>query len=260
MATPKIKITTEQREKLFAGATGLTKENVNRLSDFIETSMSSKLADLAKATRVAEEKKAEAKYRKIAKEAVSRVKKGLVEKIDLCLDQVVETWVKKNRGTINMTIENVANSRVVEGLRSLLDQNYIKVPAARQDVLAQLTEHAANLEKSAIGSRRKAKIAISEAAKMKRRLALEMAARPLPATQREKLIKMGMRIEAKDTKDFVQKVKALREGITGRRSAPTASTKTRSAPTRVTLATESRTRKSGGDDLVSQAVRIAASR
>ena len=81
----------------------------------------------------------ETQYKEELEEEVSSTKSELVEKVDKCLNYVVESWMKENQ----LAIQNGLRTEIetfMEKLKGVFEESYIDVPESKVDLVDELAD------------------------------------------------------------------------------------------------------------------------
>jgi hypothetical protein len=152
----------------------------------------------------------------------------LTENVDKYLSYAVEQWVSDNE----IAIESGLKAEVVEdfigGLKNLFAENYVEIPDDKIDLVSELTQHVAELEKK-INDVVKENVELTDYVD-----SLEVdnifaeAVEALPLTQQEKLRSLVEGIEYADAAEFTKKLNVIKESFfsEGKKEVSSASTLT----------------------------------
>ena len=88
----------------------------------------------------------EKEYNKKIDTETSKLKEGLVEKVDSYLNYVVEEWMKENELAVERGIRTEIAEDFITGLKDLFKEHYIDVPEEKYNVLDDLTNQVKELE------------------------------------------------------------------------------------------------------------------
>lgn len=251
MKIKKINIDQNQRKAIFESAekdSGLTMEAVNNISNFIETSMNTKVMEVAKLIRAEAAKHFSSKYKTLAVEAVKRNNSRNLKKMDLYLEDTIKQWHKKNTLAIESSIVQVRNKKLVEGVLNLFESNFFNIPEGKEDMVKELGRYAARLERISEEKSDKIREISTQFTKLKRNALTEAASRNLTETQREKLIEHAKNIKASTIQEFKTQVIEARKAIVGQKPLSESSVKA----TNKVIVTEQKPSKSfaPSDDLI----------
>lgn len=216
MKIKKITIDQNQRKAIVESAgkdSGLTLEAINTISDFIETSMNTKVIEVAKVIRSEAVKHYSSKYKTLATEAVKRNNSRNLKKLDLYLSEAVSSWHKKNSLAVETSIVQVRNKKLVEGMLNLFESNFFNIPEGKEDMMKQLGRYAARMEKVSEEKSEKLRELSSRFVSLKKNAIAEAASRGLTDTQREKLQNHSKNIKAKTLDEFRSQLIEARKAI-----------------------------------------------
>ena len=181
--------------------------NENLSEEFTEKAKTIMESAIAAKTKIAVAKIEEEYSTKLDEE-----KKSLVKKIDGYLDYVVAEWLKENEIAIETGLKVKMNEEFVEGLSSLFEQHFIKVPEDRWDVVEGLASKVEELE-AKLDEEIETAISIKkEVFEKDKELSIIKLSEGLSDTQKEKLIELSESVTASSIEDFESKIETLKEG------------------------------------------------
>jgi hypothetical protein len=254
MKIKKIQIDKVQRQGILesAGDSGLTIEAVNQISDFIETSMNTKLLNIARGLKTEAVKHYGNKFKTSLVEFKKRANKSAMEKIDLFLDHTVSEWKKENQVVLEKSIAAVRDNKIVNGIKSVFEANYFNVPAGKDNIIKQIGKYASKMETIAESKTLKANKAEKVVERLKRFAITEAASRKLTDSQREKLFEMVKHIKARTVREFASKVLSAKKALVG---GPRGNYTTESKR-KVSIVNESKRTNASGDSLIESSIRV----
>jgi hypothetical protein len=136
---------------------------------------------------------------------------ALTENVDKYLSYAVEQWVADNEVAIETGLKAEVVEGFIHGLKTLFQENYVDIPDDKVDLVAELTQHVADLED-------KVNSALKENVELKDYVdSLEVdkifseAVDSLPLTQAEKLRSLVEGIEYSDASEFTKKLNVIKE-------------------------------------------------
>jgi hypothetical protein len=157
-------------------------------------------------------------------EALEEKVEQLSENIDKYLSYAVEQWVSENEIAIESGLKAEVMEDFIHGLKNLFAENYVEIPDDKVDLVAELSQHVAELEE-------KVNTVVKENFELKDYVdSLEVdkvfaeAVETLPLTQQEKLRSLVEGIEYSDVTEFTKKLNVIKETyfpVEGKKSATT---------------------------------------
>lgn len=145
---------------------------------------------------------------------VEEVQENLTEDINDYLEFVVEDFVEQNRDALVASQTAEQDRTIVEGLQTLLQDNFVEVPENRRDLvedmnneLSEANEQIENLEEEVIALRRQAKGARCE--KIFSNLAEELSS----DSQKERFLSLVEDLDIDDVNLFEEKATKIRNSL-----------------------------------------------
>ena len=160
----------------------------------------------------------EKEYNKKIDTETSKLKEGLVEKVDSYLNYVVEEWMKENELAIERGIKGEIAEDFISGLKKLFEDHYIDVPDEKYNILEDQASKIENLDKTLNEQIDKNVTLNKEVGSFKRDEILGKSSKDLADTQKEKFSKLTENIEYKDAEDFEKKVSQIKESYFPKKS------------------------------------------
>ena len=161
----------------------------------------------------------EAEYAEKLNEETNSFKDELVEKVDGYLNYVVEQWMEENRVAVETGLRTEISEEFMENLKNLFTESYITVPESKVDLVDELSESVADLEKKLDAATDKA-IEMNEALESYERNAIIAEhSEDLAATEAEKLFKLAEDVDFGDAETFSGKVATIKESYFKKGSA-----------------------------------------
>ena len=160
----------------------------------------------------------EKEYNKKIDTETSKLKEGLVEKVDSYLNYVVEEWMKENELAIERGIKGEIAEDFISGLKKLFEDHYIDVPDEKYNILEDQASKIENLDKTLNEQIDKNVTLNKEVGSFKRDEILSKSSKDLADTQKEKFSKLAENIEYKDAEDFEKKVSQIKESYFPKKS------------------------------------------
>lgn len=85
------------------------------------------------------QEKLEEKYNSQLNEEVESIRESLIERIDDYLSYVVESWMDENTEQVENTLRTQIAENFITSLKDVFVENYIEVPAEKQDLVEELS-------------------------------------------------------------------------------------------------------------------------
>ena len=128
----------EDVEEIFGGDE-LSEEIRNKASIVFEAAINARL--------VVETVRLEEEFETRVEEAIEEIRSEVVENVDKYLSYAVEEWIEENRVALDAGLKVEMAEDLISGLKGLFEANYIDIPEAKLDVVAEMTEKVEELEK-----------------------------------------------------------------------------------------------------------------
>lgn len=128
----------EDVEEIFGGDE-LSEEIRNKASIVFEAAINARL--------VVETVRLEEEFEARVEEAIEEIRSEVVENVDKYLSYAVEEWIEENRVALDAGLKVEMAEELISGLKGLFEANYIDIPEAKLDVVAEMTEKVEELEK-----------------------------------------------------------------------------------------------------------------
>lgn len=129
----------EESKKKVSEALDLLLQNEADLSEDFK-SEASILFEATIAERSIEiQEKLEEKYNSQLNEEVESIRESLIERIDDYLSYVVESWMDENTEQVENTLRTQIAENFITSLKDVFVENYIEVPAEKQDLVEELS-------------------------------------------------------------------------------------------------------------------------
>ena len=128
----------EDVEEIFGGDE-LSEEIRNKASIVFEAAINARL--------VVETVRLEEEFETRVEEAIEEIRAEVVENVDKYLSYAVEEWIEENRVALDAGLKVEMAEDLISGLKGLFEANYIDIPEAKLDVVAEMTEKVEELEK-----------------------------------------------------------------------------------------------------------------
>jgi len=128
----------EDVEEIFGGDE-LSEEIRNKASIVFEAAINARL--------VVETVRLEEEFEARLEESIEEIRAEVVENVDKYLSYAVEEWIEENRVALDAGLKVEMAEDLISGLKGLFEANYIDIPEAKLDVVAEMTEKVEELEK-----------------------------------------------------------------------------------------------------------------
>ena len=163
-------------------------------------------------TRIKEQTKIlEAQFEEKLSKETETVKESMVEKVDSCLNYVVEEWMKENELAVERGIRTEIAEDFITGLKDLFKEHYIVVPEEKYNVLDDLTNQVKDLEGKLNEQIEKNVNLTKEVNNSERdKLVAEVSA-DLADTEKEKFASMAENVEFDSAPKFREKLETIKE-------------------------------------------------
>ena len=186
----------------------LTDEFKQKASTIFEAAVHQKVMEIATEKMDDLEKE----YQSNLQEEIVSFRDELTDKVDGCLNYVVEEWMKENELALDSSLKSELTEEFMGGLKTLFTEHYIEVPDEKVDIVESLYDKVEELEEklnSQIDDNVKVTSELNEYRKNK---ILEEVCDDLADTQSEKMKTLveGVSYE-NDADDFENKVKTIKE-------------------------------------------------
>lgn len=150
-----------------------------------------------------------------AEAAVAEIREELEADVDAYLLRVVEDWKKDNAVAIESGLRTEIAEEFIGALRELFLEHNMSVPEAEVSVVEELSAKVAELE-GKLNEQLNTNVSLtSELNKGKKEAALAEASAGLTATQSAKLKTLAEGVEFTTAGEYSEKVRILRESVTG---------------------------------------------
>ena len=179
----------------------LSDEFKGKAATIFEAAIKSKLS--------AEVDRLEEKYNEELAEEVASTKADMVEKIDSYLNYVVEQWIEDNKVAVQAGLRTEIAEKFMNNLKGLFVESYIDVPESKVDLVDELAQEVAELEKTTNSQTSKIIEMTEELENYKRDEVIREASNGLAQTQIEKLKSLVADIDFGD--NFAEKVATVKE-------------------------------------------------
>lgn len=150
-------------------------------------------------------------YETELQEEVDEIKAGLVEKVDIFLDKVVEAWISENQLAVESGIRTEIAENFITGLKNLFAESYIEVPEEKFDVLADLEEQVQTLQAQVQEQADTLDSLAGENDQMKKAAVFESMTAGLATTEVEKLKSLVEGVLFESEEMYQEKIRVIKE-------------------------------------------------
>lgn len=131
-----------------------------------------------------------------------KIVKVLSEKVDKYIMYVVEEWLEENKLAIESSLKVEHATKLIDGLKGLLSENYIEVPEEKKDLIKELSARNDELEKT-LNETLEKNVKISETNKtLLKKTIVESVAKDLTDLKKEKLHSLAETIQYDNPENF----------------------------------------------------------
>lgn len=129
----------EESKKKVSEALDLLLQNEADLSEDFKTEATTLFEATIAERSVEIQEKLEEKYNSQLNEEVESIRENLIERIDDYLSYVVESWMDENTEQVENTLRTQIAENFITSLKDVFVENYIEVPAEKQDLVEELS-------------------------------------------------------------------------------------------------------------------------
>lgn len=129
----------EESKKKVSEALDLLLQNESELSEDFKSEASTLFEATIAERSVEIQEKLEEKYNSQLNEEVESIRESLIERIDDYLSYVVESWMDENTEQVENTLRTQIAENFITSLKDVFVENYIEVPAEKQDLVEELS-------------------------------------------------------------------------------------------------------------------------
>ena len=189
--------------RLVESEIGLTEEFKEKATLIFETSVKSKIKEIEETLKES--------YAVTLIEEVESIKETFIDKIDNYLTYVVESWVVENTVAIESSLRTEIAENFIRSLKAVFVENYIEVPEAKNDLVAEMEEKISALQTEAAVSSELVTTLSEHVKSLTRETILADASSDLADTQAAKLKSLVEDIEFSSENSFRKKVGTIKE-------------------------------------------------
>jgi len=189
--------------RLVESEEGLTEEFKEKATLIFETTLKSKIKEIEETLKES--------YAVTLIEEVESIKETFIDKIDNYLTYVVESWVVENTVAIESSLRTEIAENFIRSLKAVFVENYIEVPEAKNDLVAEMEEKISALQTEAAVSSELVTTLSEHVKSLTRETILADASSDLADTQAAKLKSLVEDIEFSSENSFRKKVSTIKE-------------------------------------------------
>ena len=192
----------EDVEEIFGGDE-LSEEIRNKAQIVFEAAINARL--------VLETVRLEEEFEARLEESIEEIRTEVVENVDKYLSYAVEEWVEENQLAIDAGLKIEMAEDLISGLKGLFEDNYIDIPEAKLDVVAEMTEKVEELEKQLNEQIEKNHSLRDHNSALKVEQAFSSMSEGLAETQVEKLRTLSEGVSYDSAVDYKNKLAVIKE-------------------------------------------------
>jgi len=196
----------EDIKAIFKGS-DLSEEFQSKATEIFEAAVVSKVNDILESVYIDQEAQFE-----IAK---VQMEETLDEQLNEYLEYVVTNWMGENTLAVEKGIRAEIAENVLEGLKSLFDENYIEVPEDKIDIIEELVAKNEELEEELNQATAAAAGHFNKVKEFETEIAFVEAADGLSDTEEAKLKSLAESIDFDSVEQYKEKLSSLRESYFG---------------------------------------------
>ena len=202
-ATTDITIDSSDITRLVESEEGLTEEFKEKATTIFEAALKSKLKETEETLKES--------YAATLIEEVESIKEELVDKIDSYLTYAVESWAADNAVAIESGLRTEIAENFIQSLKTVFVENYIEVPEAKKDLVAEMEEQVATLQAEAAATSETVAALNERVERLTREKILAEASSDLADTQAAKLQSLVEDVVYTSETSYRKKVETIKE-------------------------------------------------
>lgn len=191
----------------FKGMEDITEETLEQVTTLFEAALGYRLG--LEVARIEEEY--DTQYNDRLAESIEKMNEEITGNVNDYLSYVAEEWLKENRIEVENQIKTDIAMNVLKGIKGVFEENYIKVPKKKVDVVedlsAQLKEKNDKLDATILENIELKKTILNS----KKKLVVDGMAEGLSANEVEKFKTLSESVEFADEADLVKKLTTIKE-------------------------------------------------
>lgn len=201
--TTDIAIDASDITRLVESEEGLTEEFKEKATIIFEAAVKSKIKETEEALKES--------YAVVLIEEVEAIKEELVDKIDNYLTYAVESWAADNAVAIESGLRTEIAENFIQSLKTVFVENYIEVPEAKKDLVAEMESTIAKLQEEAADTTENLSSLSEQVEKLTREKIVAEASTGLADTQFEKLKSLVEDVDYTSESAYRKKVETIKE-------------------------------------------------
>jgi hypothetical protein len=201
--TTEITVDTFDISRLVESEEGLTEEFKEKATTIFEAAVKSKIKETEETLKES--------YAAVLIEEVETIKEELVDKIDNYLTYAVESWAAENAVAIESGLRTEIAENFIQSLKAVFVENYIEVPEAKKDLVAEMESTIAKLQEEATDTVENISMLSERVEKLTREKIVAEASTDLADTQVEKLKSLVEDVNYTSESAYRKKVETIKE-------------------------------------------------
>lgn len=189
--------------RLVESEEGLTEEFKEKATTIFEAAVKSKIKETEETLKES--------YAAVLIEEVETIKEELVDKIDNYLTYAVESWAAENAVAIESGLRTEIAENFIQSLKAVFVENYIEVPEAKKDLVAEMESTIAKLQEEATDTVENISMLSERVEKLTREKIVAEASTDLADTQVEKLKSLVEDVNYTSESAYRKKVETIKE-------------------------------------------------
>ena len=201
--TTDITVDSSDISRLVESEEGLTTEFKEKATTIFEAAVKSKIKETEETLKES--------YAVALIEEVEAIKEELVDKIDNYLTYAVESWAADNTVAIESGLRTEIAENFIQSLKTVFVENYIEVPEAKKDLVAEMESTIAKLQEEAADTTQSISTLSEQVERLTREKIVAEAATGLADTQVEKLKSLVEDVNYTSESAYRKKVETIKE-------------------------------------------------
>lgn len=145
----------------------------------------------------------------------------LNEQIDEYLDYVANEWVTDNKPVIEEGIKTQISENIINGLKTLFEENYIDVPAEKINLITDLEQKVSTLLESNVRLNSQLREKNEQIVTLKQGKVFELVTEGLTSLEKDKLSELAKGIKVSSLEDYKTKLSILKESVVAKAKSKT---------------------------------------
>mgnify|MGYP000144118964 CR=1 FL=1 len=201
--TTEITVDASDITRLVESEEGLTTEFKEKATVIFEAAVKSKIKETEETLKES--------YAVALIEEVEAIKEELVDKIDNYLTYAVESWAADNTVAIESGLRTEIAENFIQSLKTVFVENYIEVPEAKKDLVAEMESTIAKLQEEAADTTQSISTLSEQVERLTREKIVAEASTGLADTQVEKLKSLVEDVNYTSESAYRKKVETIKE-------------------------------------------------